>query len=474
MVQSFCDHYGVDPAAFDAAGALDPVLGVDTRLFIDPGLLRQSETPELQASYQRVVDHFTDVLLVVDNIGAPGDVFWRRADRMLTFPEVHGLCIGYATTAKAGSGMGPKLRSQLLRTVHQIVQAGVRDPALFEIVGAFEDNVGPDRISDMVAKIILADLVAFTQRVCSDLGIAMRPLFLVKGQPPEDMPENSETGDAIILVPKDVLRDLPIADSYGDISFVAQFNEELRAELNAIIGSAWSRATVSQKKEALRNSFEKYPDVLQEVLREYKAAGRSLYDFKDDPTGETSWYRSAKQFSKAYPLDLSIELPADTDRVFEVVTKICEHFRTLVEDNQLCKLLYDKGGKPKHESASQLLFYGIAAAYCAANGIELSPESDGGRGPVDFKMSSGFDGRVLVEVKLTSNSQLFHGFDKQLPIYQKAEKATRGIYLVIDNGGASDDRMAAFRQHVLNAGADAPLVMIVDGIVRPSASKADY
>ncbi|WP_448167577.1 hypothetical protein [Burkholderia ambifaria] len=473
MVQSFCDYYEIDPTAFDASGALDPVLDVDTRLFIDPSLLRQTETPELKSSYQRVVDHFSDVLRVVGNIGGEGDVFWRKADQLLTFPEVHGLCIGYATTAKAGSGMGPKLRAHLLKTVHQIVQAGVKDPALFEIVGAFEDNVGPDRISDMVAKIILSDLIAFTQRVCSDLGIPMKPLFLVKGQPPEDMPENPATSDAIILVPKDVLRDLPIAESYGDIAYVAQFNEDLRAELNAIIGTAWSRATVAEKKEALRNSFTKYPEVLLEVLQEYKAAGRSLYDFKDDPSGETIWYRSAKQFSKEYPLRLSLESPADTERVFEVVRTICEHFRTLVEDNQLCKLLYDRGGKPKHESAAQLLFYGIAAAYCTANGVELSPESDGGRGPVDFKMSSGFDGRVLVEVKLSRNSQLFHGFDKQLPIYQKAERATRGIYLVIDNG-ASDDRLDAFRKHVSEAGPDAPTVMIVDGIVRPSASKADY
>lgn len=474
MVQSFCDYYGIDPQEFDATGALDPVLGVDTRLFIDPTLLRHTETPELGDSYQRVVEHFSDVMRVVDCIGVKGDVFWRKADSLLTFPEVHGLCIGYGTTEKSGSGMGSTLREKLLTTVSQIVRAGVKDPALFEIVGAFEDNVGPDRISDMVAKLILPDLVAFTQRVCSVVGIPMKPMHLSKRQAPEDMPENPLTGKAVILVPKDVLRDLPIAESYGDIAYVAQFNDDLRNELNRIIGTAWSKVTIAQKKEALRNSFTEHPDVLLDLLREYKTAARSLYDFQHDPSGETAWYRCAKQFSKQYPLSISLEPPADTERVFKVVKAICEHFKSLVEDNQLCKLLYDKDGRPKHESASQLLFYGIAAAYCTANGIELSPESDGGRGPVDFKMSSGFDGRVLVEVKLTSNPQLYHGFEKQLPIYQKAERATRGIYLVIDNGGASDDRMAAFRQRVLDAGTDAPMVMIVDGVVRPSASKADY
>ncbi|KAB0642207.1 hypothetical protein [Burkholderia latens] len=472
-MQSFCDYYGIDPDAFEASGALDPVFGVDTRLFIDPCLLKHTDTEELASSYDRVSQHFADVLKVVSNIGVEGDVFWRTADQRLTFPEVHGLCIGYATNGKTGSGMGPGLRKPLLQTVKKIIDAGVKDPALFELVGAFEDNIGPDRISDMVARIILEDLVKFTQRVCSDFGIPMEPLVVSKGLPKEDMPLNPVTGNAVILVPRDILRDLPIAETYGDISRIAYENKLLRDELNAIIGDSWRKATISDQKEVLRNSFIKHPDILLDVLSAYHKAGRSLYDFKDDPAGETRWYRASKEFSAAYPLELTLEAPADTERVFAVVKKICQHFRELIEDNQLCKLLYNKGGTRKHESAAQLIFFGIASAYCRANGLELSPESDGGRGPVDFKLSSGFDGRVLVEVKLSSNSQLFHGFEKQLPIYQKAERATKGVYLVIDNGGASEDRMAAFRNLVLSAGKDAPEVIIVDGVPRPSASKAD-
>ena len=44
---------------------------------------------------------------------------------------------------------------------------------------------------------------------------------------------------------------------------------------------------------------------------------------------------------------------------------------------------------PRHERFAQLLFYAIAAAYCEANDIDVSPESDAGAGPVDFKLSSG-------------------------------------------------------------------------------------
>jgi len=89
-------------------------------------------------------------------------------------------------------------------------------------------------------------------------------------------------------------------------------------------------------------------------------------------------------------------------------------------------------------------------------------------------VSAGFKGKVLVEIKLTSNLQLAHGFEKQLPIYQAAEDAQRGIYLVINNGGITEQRWDAFSDIVKSAGANAPKVIVVDGIVRRSASKADY
>ena len=173
MSQSFADYYGIDEAIFEATGALDPILDVDTRLFIDPALLRTTEIPEFVDSYAEVTGYFADVVKVIKRIERPNDRMWREADSRLTFPEIGGLSIGYASKGTSGSGMGPKLRAQLLETARQVVSAGVEDPAMFELVGIFEDGIGADRISDMIAKIISKDLIRFTQRVCSDCGIPM-------------------------------------------------------------------------------------------------------------------------------------------------------------------------------------------------------------------------------------------------------------------------------------------------------------
>lgn len=80
---------------FEATGALDPILDVDTRLFIDPSLLRISTVPELSESYSNVVAHFEDVLKIVGHIGKVGDRMWRRADELLVQPSRIVLLLQY-------------------------------------------------------------------------------------------------------------------------------------------------------------------------------------------------------------------------------------------------------------------------------------------------------------------------------------------------------------------------------------------
>lgn len=41
--------------------------------------------------------------------------------------------------------------------------------------------------------------------------------------------------------------------------------------------------------------------------------------------------------------------------------------------------------------------------------------------PVDFKMSNGLD-KTIVEIKLTTNSNVVHGFETQIEEYAKAKK----------------------------------------------------
>jgi hypothetical protein len=107
------------------------------------------------------------------------------------------------------------------------------------------------------------------------------------------------------------------------------------------------------------------------------------------------------------------------------------------------------------------------------NHNNLSREPNAGRGPVDFKLSQGYDARVNVEVKYSSNTKLVDGYTKQLPAYNRAERTRYSIYLVIRNTFRDAKRCRELHeaeQHAVQSGMRSPTIIEVDGRWKPSAS----
>jgi hypothetical protein len=460
MPKSVTQILTIGKKAFERTGALDTILDVDTRLFIDPMLLRDTKIPELQGSARRIEDRFASILRLLKHSRAQRDVWERRAEQLMLFPEVRGICIGYSAKGTSGSGMGPALRRRLLADAKEIIRVGIEHPDIFELAGLFEEDIGPDRISDMVAGIIKVDLVAYTKRVLGELDV------IREGQV---IPINPYNNHPIILVPRDVLRDLPLALDWDDLALVASHNAALREEVNELIGSTWRKAANDASKHDVRNVMLKYPEILSDLIEQYRNKARARYDFDEDRAGQVVWHEAANGAAAEYPLQLKLPARPTIDDINGVVTAICNRFRELIENHGLWKLLYDNSGKPKHEEAAQLLFFGIAHAYCEANNLAISPESDGGRGPVDFKFAAGYELSVVVEVKLSRNKALKSGYTKQLPTYALAEKAKRGVYLVVDNGVAPQT-LKSFNELVAMSQRSHLTVFYVDGMPKESAS----
>ena len=229
-----------------------------------------------------------------------------------------------------------------------------------------------------------------------------------------------------------ILSALPIAESFDDIDFVSAENQRVRDEANAYINLG---GRTQLRKDEILSLLQNSIGFRKEYISAYKSIPKEPYDFSVDPEGEYIWCAAAKEYAKSFPLDLSKEPLSDCEDVLAIALKICEQFKQLIENNGLHALLYDNG-KPKKESAAQLLFFGIADSYCTANNIDLTKEGNNGRGPVDFKLSRGAQDKIVVETKLTSNHQLKHGIEKQLPIYMKQERTQKAIYLIIDTGHA--------------------------------------
>jgi hypothetical protein len=474
----FSSHFGVSEEVLTRLGALNPTLNADTKLFIDPFLIPDSRHPEIaEGGHQTYRQHFETVIKLLAASKSEGDVPWRNARRLMEFPEIKGPCLGYGAQSVSGSGSGAFTTVGVMQTAKAIVDLGIDDPDLFVAMGLFEEGIGPDRISDMATNVILPDLLKFNTRILAELEIPTKKITLTlkngasysAALPINPFERNTET--PIILVPTDILRDLPIASDWSDVADAASKNAALRHRVNKQIAEIWRRRTLKDKG-TLRRWAMSNSDTFGLYLQLLRGAKPKPYDIEDDPLGELVWRRVAETIAEEQPFRLSNPQTPTVDGVAAIVKQIIEQFQFLIEKRRLSEDLYH-GGNPRPEKAAQRLFFAVAHAYCKANNLDLTPEADTGNGPVDFKMSSGFEGRVLVEIKLSINSKVVAGFSKQLETYKESEETTRGFYIVIDVGamGRKAEQLIATKNLITKSGRRTSEIVFVDGIRRPSASK---
>ncbi|QGZ40555.1 hypothetical protein IP92_03433 [Pseudoduganella flava] len=458
-------------AEFDVVNVL---LATDTLLFIDPMLLTYSKHPEIHdGAIGEYTQRFRTIIRLLAGSKQKGDAAWKGAERLFKFSEVSWTCLGYGTSVK-GSGFGKDLVATTLDTASQIVGLGVDDVDLFMALALFEEGIGPDRISDMTTNIILKSLIAFTDRVNASLKMP-RKAYVIGGIH-MNLICNPCSGDPLVLVPRDIVRALPIAADWSDIARVVAENDALRERVNGSVGEIWANMTKAKKaqmKDAALRSEKAFKDLL-EMLREVDP---KPYDFAGDRNGEAFWTRLLETIPNQFPFDLAkyAKRKLDVDAVEEIVGKIVEQFRDLVENKGLWKELWTEEGKPRKEKASQRLFYAIAYAHCKANDLDLTPEADSGNGPVDFKVSNGFASKVVVEIKLSTNPDVVHGYEKQLEFYKKGEDTDRAFFLLVDVGrmGRKLDGIQQLRIGFIEEHGHASHIAYVNGMQRASASKRE-
>jgi hypothetical protein len=224
-------YFGVDAKKLRALGILNPTLGVDTKLFIDPLLLEHSRHTEISedatAEYNEYFTRIASVLAALDD-SKPDSALWRTARRLVQVKEVPGTCLGYGAAGIRGSAIGPTLAAKIIETGREIVELGIKDPLLFAAMALFEDDIGPDRISDMTTSAIKRALVAFNKRILGQIGLKGTNHIIadVEG---EFLSNPFVPNTPIVLLPADILRVLPVANDWDEVAQAARHNQALRA-----------------------------------------------------------------------------------------------------------------------------------------------------------------------------------------------------------------------------------------------------
>lgn len=462
---------GTTTKELESKGVFDGFVDVDSRLHIDPSLLKKIGIKEFENSDEEFTTYFNNVLSLIKGSKKENDVLWNEAWKRLQFKEEGSAALGYSEKGTGGSGIGPGLARNILNTAIEIVDAGIVDPIIFELVGVIEDNIGADRISDMTTSILFNRFLKFTERVSKELKVKTEE-FTIRGTKYQ-LPKDEFAGTFIVFMPKKLLNGLPIASAWSDIDIVCAYNADLRRKLNKLIGKSWKSALNRLTKKDLRKLLLENPELLKDLIHQYKAKPKEEYDFKNDPLGEIIWAELSEKAPNNYPLNLRDYNPISSENILEVIRIICNHFGTLIEDNGWFEYLYDEKGKQKKERAPQLLFYGIAEAYCEANDLSLDRETNAGIGSLDFKLSRGFDAKVNVELKYSTNTNLTKGFEQQLPAYNRAEKTHSSIYLIIQtkNNQRKINNLLKIASAEKVKNKRVPEIIVIDGRKQVSASK---
>ncbi|MFI2366591.1 hypothetical protein [Promicromonospora sp. NPDC019610] len=409
----------------------DPLMEVDTQLFIDPFLIYKETSGRWVSAADQIAQYFQDGFeILAGHQDRPDSLQYRKTVRLMVFPEPSEFGLGYTASSRKGSGTAEGFARRIVGAMAEAIKRGLEDLHHFEELGVLVDRIGKDRISDIAANILKPDFIAYTQDVCRELGVPLVETEVPHAEFDEhrlqwvsarfELPVNPDTGEAVLLTPKRFLRELPTLDAaewwkWAEPYFRDDVNMDLASKL---------------KKEDIIALARRYPEKVREWTEVKEDQPPKPYDVDSDPEGLHSWRAHTRSTAQDLPLGFT-GTPTARD-IDQFIGMVNEKFRLFVEEKGGWRLLWnDDTKRPKKELGIQLLYKGVVQSYCEAYGVRLDREVELGRGPVDFVFTRTASERALMEVKKMDNGEFWNGLEQQLLSYMESDECSRGWFLAV-------------------------------------------
>lgn len=475
MALTYSRFFKVKHECFIQKGVYDAFLDQDSLLHIDPLLLKGCEIPEFRNAYTEFFNYFRLFIPLVKaaKVNNLHDSFFKKMVSRFTFREIPNTGLGFSKGNTKGRGISGDISIQLAQSAYTIISAGLEDPEIFGLMQLIEDNMATDRISDMTIAILQKHFLEYTQRVSQEMGLTTHPYKFEYGVV-FHVPYYQ--GKPIHFIPEIFLTDLPVAQDFEDIERVCNYNNRLKRKIAELIGVTWTEYKDYKKKD-WRNLILNNKDCYEAAINFYKNLDAVSYDFATDNKGQ---YRNVllQELLDEIPFQKPNEFENEEDEVYKLTLAMCYQFKHLVEHNRLSELFYRNSRTPD-ETDWQLLLYTVADTYKIAGNLDLAitREDNPGVGEIDFHITKGSKANTVIEIKLSTNENLVHGYRTQLAAYMKAERAHSGIFMVImerDNLDEIQRKITEVRQDMTAKGEYIPEVIFVNGMRQPSASNRNY
>lgn len=432
LLKSFSELFDVSKSDVERLGFFDITPAVDSALYIDAQLLNDNISPYFKNASSILKRELSKIVAVISKIKDEdqNDVFYKSADKALKFKEIQGTCLGYSQQSTYGKGIGPTIRKDIISNIKQITSKGFLEPEIMELLCVFTDGFGCDLSSDLITFLLKNVILDYNVRIIEELKLQSHKRIKYLGKQVLENPFRPKT--PLLLLPKCILSDLPICCTFEDISYAYQQNEEARKNLQSYIDVNG----VLEKKKVFEilmsdNNF------IQVLLDSYKGKSGNKYDFETDPLCVWKFRDIIENATNNNPSIFHITSSFNKAKVKEVAIECLNVYKHLIEDcggrNQIQKF---------NEKGLQFLFFASSYVACMTNGVDLCPEVNHGRGPIDFYLTNGIE-KISIEMKKSTNSQYKHGLNVQLPAYMESNGSAYGYYVFMNYDVETSKRIEA-------------------------------
>ncbi|KQV73869.1 hypothetical protein ASC61_01950 [Aeromicrobium sp. Root344] len=480
----FSQHFGVSEEVLEEYGAFDLSIVSDLPLFVDPFLLFNSEKPEYQELHAEILRYLKFLRSKADIQLDPNLI-----NSLYRFKEVKQNWFGFTLLGNGGSGLGPVFAKSLHDSLGHVLgnfgSESITSSSHLEKLALIKPGVGRDNISDFTTNLIKEFLLEYTQEFArTRLSEDQTETFAVTRARFNYDTETWETrkyllpklnDDFLILTPADILTRDDTWISHSDM--IKGFEKlpeaipdgELRAQIdNYFRKQLGKKPTAKERAEAARRTIMAFPDLIDYYIKEKEDSGESAVAVSAEKVEDTRAVL-VEQLKRVVA-----DLEAKSDFYEKPWSSLDEArarvglFKDYVENQDGYKLI-NRNGKPFSREDEVQLFFGVM--WCSTD-FDVNREPNNGRGPVDFKVSFGAGDKSLIEFKLASNSALKRNLEKQVEIYEKANKTSQSLKVIICYTKSDEAKVQRVLKELKLT--DNPAIVVIDARNdnKPSASKA--
>ena len=482
----FSEYFGVDPSVVEDYGAFDISVVSDLPLFVDPFLLFNSENPAYQQLHEEILRYLR---FLRDRASAdldPGLInAWYR------FKEVKQNWLGYTLFGNEGSGLGRQFAEALHGALGDILadfgEETVTQGSHLEKLCLIGSGVGKDNISDFTTNLIKAYLCEYTQQFSQEhLDPAHCRTFRVprarfnydtESWATEDFYLPALRGDFVLLTPADMLTRDDTWINYGDM--VSKFdllpealtNDEQRANINNYFKQALGNEpspTAKQLRHAVAVTVRRFPELIDQYIRLQEENGDRAEAISAKKVEDTHRTLVSQIRNALDAIARDTEFYDKPWRSYQECLERARYFKEYIEDSD-GYLLFNTAGRPFANEKELQLAFGLV--WCGTD-FDINREPNNGRGPVDFKASYGAGDKSLIEFKLASNKALKRNLEKQVAIYEAANRTHSSVKVIVIYTAAEDRKVARILRQLKLTNDESIVLIDARRDNKPSASKA--